>query len=190
MLSGRTDLAITLEVFRTNGVSPSDGVLEEFRAATVAAFVELDGELRARGRPLPGAVAALAALTGTAVQSLLTGNIRAVAEAKMAAFGLGGYLDPDSGAYGWSSAVRADLVELARAAASGRHGRAFAGRRTVLVGDTPRDVEAALASGASVVGVATGHYTVADLADAGAHAVLPDLTATDAVLTAIREVTT
>ena len=41
-------------------------------------------------------------------------------------------------------------------------------------------------SGARAVGVATGSYSVADLAAAGAHAVLPDLTNTDAVLQALR----
>ena len=54
----------------------------------------------------------------------------------------------------------------------------------MLIGDTPLDVAAALATGARVVGVATGSFTAADLAAAGAHAVLPDLT--DAALRAGR----
>jgi phosphoglycolate phosphatase-like HAD superfamily hydrolase len=58
----------------------------------------------------------------------------------------------------------------------------------VLVGDTPRDVEAALASGAAVVGVATCRYSVQELREAGAHTVLGDLTDTDVVLTAITSV--
>ena len=56
----------------------------------------------------------------------------------------------------------------------------------MLVGDTPLDVAAALATGARAVGVATGDYPEADLAAAGAHAVLPDLTDTPRVLAAIR----
>jgi phosphoglycolate phosphatase len=55
----------------------------------------------------------------------------------------------------------------------------------VLVGDTPLDVAAALATGARAVGVATGSYSPADLADAGAHAVLHDLRDTARVLAAI-----
>ena len=55
----------------------------------------------------------------------------------------------------------------------------------MLIGDTPLDVAAALATGARAVGVATGHFSTADLAAAGAHAVLPDLTGTAAVVSAI-----
>jgi phosphoglycolate phosphatase-like HAD superfamily hydrolase len=56
---------------------------------------------------------------------------------------------------------------------------------TVLVGDTPLDVAAALATGARAVGVATGSYTEAELAAAGAHAVLPDLTDVERVRAAV-----
>ena len=42
----------------------------------------------------------------------------------------------------------------------------------MVVGDTPRDVEAAHGAGAIAVGVATGEYTVDQLADAGADHVL------------------
>ena len=55
----------------------------------------------------------------------------------------------------------------------------------VLVGDTPLDVEAALATGARAVGVATGGPAAAELVAAGADAVLPDLTDTAAVVAAI-----
>jgi phosphoglycolate phosphatase len=55
----------------------------------------------------------------------------------------------------------------------------------VLVGDTPLDVAAALATGARAVGVATGSFPAADLTAAGAHTVLPDLTDTSLVLAAV-----
>ena len=55
----------------------------------------------------------------------------------------------------------------------------------MLVGDTPLDVEAALATGARAVGVATGGPAAADLAAAGADVVLPDLTDTAATVAAI-----
>jgi phosphoglycolate phosphatase len=55
----------------------------------------------------------------------------------------------------------------------------------VLVGDTPLDVAAALAEGARAVAVATGRYTVAELAAAGPHVVLSDLADTGQVVAAI-----
>jgi phosphoglycolate phosphatase-like HAD superfamily hydrolase len=45
----------------------------------------------------------------------------------------------------------------------------------MVVGDTPRDIEAAQAAGAVSVGVATGHYSTAELASAGADHVLGSL---------------
>ena len=65
------------------------------------------------------------------------------------------------------------------------YGPDFAGPATVLVGDTPLDVAAALATGARAVAVATGSYPAADLAAAGAHVVLPDLTDTARVVAAV-----
>jgi len=49
------------------------------------------------------------------------------------------------------------------------YGADFSGGATVIVGDTPLDVEAALVTGARAVAVATGHFSVADLTAAGAH---------------------
>jgi phosphoglycolate phosphatase-like HAD superfamily hydrolase len=46
-------------------------------------------------------------------------------------------------------------------------------------------VEAALVTGARAVGVATGSFAAADLAAAGAHVVLPDLTDPSLVLAAV-----
>jgi len=119
------------------------------------------------------------------IQSLLTGNIRPLAEVKLGALALAGHLDLDAGAYGDAHEVRAELVPVARRNAELAYGGDFGGQATVLVGDTPFDVGAALATGARVVGVATGGFSVAELAASGAHAVLPDLADIDRVLAAI-----
>ena len=119
------------------------------------------------------------------VQSVLTGNVQPIAEVKLSAAGLTGHLDLSIGAYGESHEVRAELVHLARRNAARRYGADFAGQQTVLVGDTALDVAAALATGARVVGVATGGTTADELVAAGADAVLPDLADTAATLAAI-----
>jgi phosphoglycolate phosphatase-like HAD superfamily hydrolase len=118
-------------------------------------------------------------------QSVLTGNIRPLAEVKLGALGLRNHLDLDIGAYGDIHEVRAELVHVARQRAAAVAGTDFSGEATVLVGDTPLDVAAALATGARAVAVATGDYPEADLAAAGAHTVLPDLTDTARVVTAV-----
>jgi phosphoglycolate phosphatase len=119
------------------------------------------------------------------VQALLTGNIRPLAEVKLGALGLTEHLDLDVGTYGDAHEVRSELVGPARRRAALAYGADFSGEATVLVGDTPLDVEAALVTGARAVAVATGYYSVAELIAAGAHAVLPDLTDTGRVLAAI-----
>ena len=146
-----------------------------------------------RTRILPGAAEAMAALARLdgrgVVQSLLTGNIRPLAEVKLGPLGLTEHLDLDAGAYGSMHEVRAELVHLARRNASRAYRADFGGEATVVVGDTPLDVEAALTTGARAVGVATGAFTVGELAAAGAHAVLPDLTDTPELVALIIRLT-
>jgi phosphoglycolate phosphatase len=146
--------------------------------------------LREQGRVLPGAAEAIAALAspryaGQVIQSLLTGNIPELAEVKLAALGLTGHLDLAIGAYGNLSQVRADLVAVARRNATARYGGDFAGRATVLIGDTPKDVEAALVTGARAIAVASGSYSAEQLASAGADVVFADLTDTAGLVAAI-----
>jgi phosphoglycolate phosphatase len=137
-------------------------------------------------RALPGAAAAIEALAAAGVrQSVLTGNIRPRGELKHAQARGGQQLDLDVGAYGDVHEVRAELVPVARQAAATAYGLDFGGPSTVLVGDTPLDVAAALATGARAVGVATGSFPASDLAAAGAHVVLPDLTDTALLLAAV-----
>ena len=212
-MAGRTDRAIIRDTLAMAGISEPSRHLDAFLAGLAAHAAEFQAVVMQRGRALPGAVAALAAVaaldssvapagSGTpaapwasataavpgparTVQSVLTGNVRPIAEAKLAAFGLQQYLDLDVGAYGDHHEVRAELVHLARRLASKAYGPEFAGRATVLVGDTPLDVAAAVAAGARSVGVTTGGSDAAELAEAGADAVLPGLTHTAAVVAAV-----
>lgn len=184
--AGRTDRAILLETLALAGVAEPRAHIDEFLDLLGRRATALDGSARDYVRALPGASAAILALAAAgARQSVLTGNIRPLAVAKLAAAGLGEHLDLDVGAYGDVHEVRAKLVPVARRAARAAYGSDFGGRSTVLVGDTPLDVAAALDTGARAVGVATGSFPAADLVAAGAHVVLPDLTDTARVLSAV-----
>jgi phosphoglycolate phosphatase len=183
--AGRTDRAIAGETLALAGVSRAE--VDPFLTALAGACA--DGAVPGLSwvvRPLAGAADAIAALACSGIrQSVLTGNIRPLAELKLHRARLGDHLDLDVGAYGDVHEVRAELVAVARQAASRAYGADFSGSSTVLVGDTPLDVEAALATGARVVAVATGSYPAADLTAAGAEVVLPDLTDTARVLAAV-----
>jgi phosphoglycolate phosphatase len=187
---GRTDSAIALEILSLAGVPDPLGQLQRFQDYMSRLAADLWEDVRRNGRTLPGVPDILAALAmGThgqpVIQSLLTGNLPELARVKLAALQLTEHLDLTIGAYGDISAVRADLVQVAQAKAAARHGGDFGGRYTVLVGDTPSDVEAALANDASVVAVASGSFCAAELEQAGAHVVLPDLANTPTALAAI-----
>ena len=214
-MAGRTDRAIVLDTLARAGIPEPRQHLDQFLARLAALAPEGRELAQRHCRALPGAAAALDALAAFApagngaagnraagngaagngaadpaapvcvVQSVLTGNVRPMAEMKLGALGLDSHLDLDAGAYGESHEIRAELVHLARGNAARRYGADFSGPATVLVGDTPLDVAAALETGARVVAVATGGTTAAGLAEVGAHAVLPDLTDTHAVLSAI-----
>jgi len=199
-MAGRTDRAIILETLELAGVPEPRRHVDPFIAGLTAHAPKVREAVAVRGHALPGAAAALAALASAdgpasgsdpaarVHQSVLTGNIRPVAEVKLSAVGLRDPLDLCIGAYGDDHEVRTELVHVARRRAAAVHGTSaddFGGQSTILVGDTPLDIEAALAAGARAVGVATGPSRAADLLAAGAHAVLPDLTDTRQVLRAL-----
>jgi phosphoglycolate phosphatase len=184
-LPGASAAIAALAADATNDEAASGGASDESprdsaSAASPSAGSPSAGSASAGSASAGGASAGggLAGSQGGIRQSVLTGNIRPLAALKLRRAGLSDLLDLDVGGYGDVHEVRAELVPVARLAASRAYGADFGGWSTVLVGDTPLDVEAALAAGARVVGVATGGYSEEELAAAGAHAVLPDLTDT------------
>ena len=132
-------------------------------------------ELRAQTSAYPGVNALLARLAEAgAIQTVVTGNIEAVARHKLEAGDLIPPIAPDFGGYGDSAPDRAAVarVALGRLAAAGR----YPGPDEVwIVGDTPRDLACARAVGVQCALVATGRNTVEDLNGLGADIVLPNL---------------
>jgi len=178
-LAGRTDRAIMLEALTANGRDDRD-FAALCQAIGTLAEAHRDDIHAGGGRALPGALEAITALAAQpdVVQSVLTGNIRSLGLVKLGAFGFLDHLDVGVAAFGDDHLDRADLVEVARELYRTRDGVGPA-PRVVLVGDTPLDVAAARDSGAGIVAVATGHFSVDELEAAGAPVVLPDLTDPD-----------
>jgi phosphoglycolate phosphatase-like HAD superfamily hydrolase len=183
-MAGRTDRAIISETLRLNGIAPADEVVTAFADVLAAAFTARRDEIGPRGRELPGARAVLKELASRAdvVQSVLTGNMKPIAVCKLTAFGLHDLVDFDVGAYGLDGLDRPPLVGLARRRAERKFGEAFDAATTVLIGDTPFDVDAGHRGGARVVALATGASDERTLRAAGAEVVLADLTDTGAVV--------
>lgn len=183
-VTGRTEPAIFKETAERQGIAWSTELFNRYADLLARGYRQRVAELSRRGRALPGAAAAIAALAGSdaVVQSVLTGNLRPVAQVKLETFGLDSGLDLDVGAYGSDDLVRARLVGIARVRAGRKCEARFDGGATVLVGDTPGDVEAALDGGARIVAVASGRNTADELRQAGARIVLPDLQDTDGLV--------
>jgi phosphoglycolate phosphatase len=125
----------------------------------------------------------LEALPGV-VLGLLTGNVAEGAALKLRSAGL----DPARfrvGAFGSDAAHRPDLPAIAAGRAEPLLGRRPTGAEVVIIGDTPADIHCGSAIAARAIAVATGGYSVDDLAACGPHAVFEDLSDTDRVLEAI-----
>jgi phosphoglycolate phosphatase len=189
---GRTDYDIMRNLFVANGVEFTAKDAAAYPSALVNAMGELHPRLMGDGFMLPGVTGALEAVAKIPgiVQSVLTGNIRPNAEAKLRLLGdQARLLDLDVGGYGSDDVVRPRLVGAAQRKASEKYGVTFGPASTVLVGDTERDVAAALEGGAMIVGVATGVTSEQQLRHAGAHVVLPNLIDSAGFVAAIRELT-
>jgi phosphoglycolate phosphatase len=177
---GRTDAAIMAELLSGNGCDPARFPLRRVWEALTEAGRRNEAELKARGQALPGAAECLRRLAADqhVIQSTLTGNIEANARVKLRAVGLDPWIDFSVGGYGVLH-ERPLLVPVAQHRAAARYGFDPRTGVTVLIGDTPADVEAGLVGGARVLAVATGAYSPAQLWAAGADAVITDLTDPD-----------
>ena len=97
--------------------------------------------------------------------SLVTGNFEPVARLKLKRAGIGGHFPSGQGAFGSDSEDRAALPGIARRRA-GTHGVSYPRRRTLVIGDTPRDIACARADGLRCLAVATGGYAAPELSEA------------------------
>jgi phosphoglycolate phosphatase-like HAD superfamily hydrolase len=155
VVHGNTDTDILREACRQAGI-PAEALepqIEAIKEAMCRAVAEQRKQMRIV--LMPGVEAALAHLAGRgALLGVATGNLEAIGWIKIEKAGLrewfrfGGFSD--------HFAVRAELIGNAA-----RKARELAGAeaRVCVVGDTPRDIEAARANGLAVIAVATGNFS-------------------------------
>jgi phosphoglycolate phosphatase-like HAD superfamily hydrolase len=173
-IAGRTDRAIVTEVLRELGRDPEDAEVARVREAYIQCLreeivvaVDLPSEV------LPGVSDLLDALDARRVPiGLLTGNFAGGAAVKLSHFALWSRFE--FGAYGDDHVDRRALVPIALSHATAA-GIAVAASEVAIVGDTPFDIDCALAHGAHAIGVTTGPFDAASLTAAGADLVVESL---------------
>jgi phosphoglycolate phosphatase-like HAD superfamily hydrolase len=165
-IDGITEPVIFRETTKLHGLTTDRPDFERFAAALAEEHLKRTADLRERGHALPGAATVLDALDAADVQqTVVSGNIRPVAEIKLQVFGLDRHIVCDLGAYGEDNDTRAELVRLSLQRADARPAEA------VLFGDTPADVEGAHANDVRVIAVASGRSDEAALWGSGAEMV-------------------
>ncbi|MGB8996693.1 MAG: HAD hydrolase-like protein [Pseudonocardiaceae bacterium] len=183
-VAGHTELVIMHDTLQLHHIEPTEATMRRLAAALVQGHEDARMELATTGRVLPGAKETLAALAADprVHQAVLSGNLRGVSRIKLEVFKLDSYLDLASSAYGDDHTERPELVAIAQQRATERMATPFDKQHTVLIGDTPKDVEAALTAGVRVIAVASGKNDATELTQAGAPATVTDLTDTAAVV--------
>lgn len=171
--SGRTDRAIIRDLFHHHGIRETAESLQKLRTGYLRRLPE---SLRHHhGRVLPGIVALLQHLKqcpGVAL-GLLTGNVRAGAQAKLGHFGLYDYFT--FGGFGDEHFERDEVAREALRAVHQCVGTHCRPEQIWVIGDTPLDVQCARAIGARAVAVATGFHPYEELAACRPDLLLHDL---------------
>jgi phosphoglycolate phosphatase-like HAD superfamily hydrolase len=158
-LQGNTDTSILREACEQAGIPAAQ--LEPQVAAILEAMCESVADRRSELQLvlMPGVQQMLAHLAQNhALLGVATGNLEMIGWIKIEEVGLREWFH--FGGFSDRFPVRSDLIGHAAAKA-----RELAGRRAsvCVVGDTPRDIEAAHRNGLPVISVATGHFSFEEL---------------------------
>ncbi len=174
-LAGSTDLGILANLYLHFEVEPTEERTHRFFEIY---HKHLDDSLESNpseGKVLDGVFELLEklAIRQNAQLGLLTGNTKLGAEIKLRHYGLNHHFC--FGAYGSDRADRNLLGYIALERALAVTGKVFTPERTLIIGDTPKDIACAHAIGAKCLAVATGHFTAEQLEKAGADWVIGSL---------------
>jgi phosphoglycolate phosphatase-like HAD superfamily hydrolase len=168
--AGRTDPAIARAILTLAGVDAKriDDGLPEFRDAAYEAYARLCPP-HLEDKVAPGVIQMLERLVAdrSHIMSLVTGNLEPIARLKLTRADLSAYFPRGQGGFGSDHEDRAALPAVARHAAGGHH-HPYPREKTVVIGDTPLDIQCAHADGVRCIAVTTGPYDEADLSDADA----------------------
>ena len=184
-MPGRTDCWILNDAFALHRLPGGADERSQFHDVYLRHLaIELE-KVHAQKQVMPGVRPLLDALSARddVYLALLTGNFEAAARAKLEYFDLWRYFP--CGAFGDAAPDRNGLLPKAVAQVSSCGGPAVPAADAIIIGDTPLDVACAAASGARSIAVATGRYSVSELAASGADVVFEDLSDTATVLAAI-----
>lgn len=171
--AGETDPQVARATFR--GVLNRDPTEEELGKIYALYLLHLADDIWTSDgyRALAGAEQVLVRLGAAGViLGLVSGAMEGAARTKLTPANLNRFFI--FGAYGSDSPDRAELTGLAIDKATRLHGQ-LTPAQVYVVGDTPHDMEATIASGAVPVGVASGHYSTGELEAAGGVYVLRSL---------------
>jgi phosphoglycolate phosphatase-like HAD superfamily hydrolase len=172
--AGDTDPAVARSTF--TGAVGREPTQDELARLFAVYLRRLDEEVASSQgyRVLDGVEVLLAALSDAGTMlGIVSGAMEGAARVKLERGRLNRFFI--FGGYGSDSPDRASLTRVAIEKAGVLHGRDLEPRSVLVVGDTPRDVEAAHAAGCVAVGVASGRYGVDELRRAGADRVLTSL---------------
>jgi phosphoglycolate phosphatase-like HAD superfamily hydrolase len=184
--AGRLDPLIIADLLRVHTRDSSDRAITEFRAAYRRHLTRL---LSTPGlaKPCPGVLELLDALESAATRTLglLTGNFPETGAIKLRASGI----DPNRfpiQVWGCDSPhvppARTHLPEVGMRRYRETFRLPIEPADVTIVGDTPHDIAAARAHHCRSLGVATGHFTIDALRDAGADLAVRDLRDTAGIL--------
>jgi phosphoglycolate phosphatase len=181
---GNTDPLIVTEIFSKGDIliQDIDDKWEQFSINLRECYSRAIRTGDTAVRALPGAAELLQKLAAndTFNCSVVTGNLEPMAQVKLEAAGLYSYLC--RGAYASDSPRRADLPAIAKRRCESALGTSIALSECIVIGDTPRDIEAARHNRMKCILVGTGRYPLQELLNCKADRCLSDLTDTAAVL--------
>jgi phosphoglycolate phosphatase len=184
--SGKTDPQIALEILAAMALSDSEAThhLPGVLRALEETLRDTVGAMRRGGQMVPGVREVLSRLAAdpSVLQTVVSGNIESNARLKLQVFGLDRWFDFETGAYGSDHHDRDELVPIVLDKLERTRGYRPDPADIWVVGDTPRDLACARAGGTRCLLVATGWTPLEELRDAGADAVFPNLSDTDAVV--------